>query len=451
MPFERYRNAWHNIQSSLWFLPAVLGSAAIVLSYFIPRLDNDLPRQIAAHRDWLFYGSPNAARTLLSTLAGSLITVIAVLFSITMLTLQQASSQFTSRVFQNFTKDRGNQWVLGTYIATFLYCILVLRQVRSANGQTDDFVPVLSITLAVILAVVCIALLVYYIHHSASLFQAATVIERVHHDLLDAIDTYYPEAQDRTLPPANDDLEDFRRIFVHQEGYRIHSEHAGYLRRIDEAAIFRALPAGTWATIHLELGQYVVAESLLLEAGTAIEDERVRQIRNAFVLDKERTLPQDTLFGVRQLVDIAVKALSPGINDPTTAEHVISCLSDALARLGGREFPSRTRHRSARDGQQQIVLWVNRPEFSDFVESAFAQIRRAARDDVDVTLHLLQMLNAVARQLTDRRAQAIREQVGHVVSQINQSSFTLEDRTMLLAAAQTVEDSIRATPFTVEG
>jgi uncharacterized membrane protein len=450
MPFERYRNSWHNIQSSLWFLPAVLGLVAIILSYVLPQIDTHLPRQIAVHRDWLFYGSPSAARTLLSTLAGSLVTVIAVLFSITMLTLQQASSQFTSRVFQNFTNDRGNQWVLGTYIATFVYCILVLRRVRSESAQTGNFVPVLSITLAVLLAVICIALLVYYIHHSATLFQAATVIERVHHDLLGSIDQYYPQTEDRTLPPANDDLDDFKRIFTAREGERICSNESGYLRNVDVGAILKAIPKGTWGIVHLALGQYVVTDTVLLEAGTEIDAERVKKIRRAFVLDKERTLPEDTLFGIRQLVDIGVKALSPGINDPTTAEHVISALSDALVRLGGRQFPSRIHHRSTEDGEQQVALWVHRPEFDDFVESSFAQIRRAARDDVDVTLHLLQMLDGIAKRLTERRSQPISELVGHIVSQVNQSGFIPEDRTMLLAAAHTVEQSVRAVPFATE-
>ncbi len=444
---EHYKNVWHNIQSSLWFLPTTLGIAAVILSYILPSVDKNLPRQIAAHRGWLFYGSPSAARTILSTLAGSLITVIALLFSITMLTLQQASTQFTSRVFQNFTDDRGNQWVLGTYIATFVYCIMILRKVQSANGTVANFVPVLSITVAIVLALICIGLLVFFVHHSATLFQAATVIERIHHDLIDSIERNFQD-DDGEPRSSDDDMRAFRELYPEEPRQRIHSQESGYLRTIDEDAVLAALPAGGWGVIPLALGQYVVQKSVLLEVGAAIEDEvRIRQIRTAFVLDNERTLPQDTLFGVRQLVDIAVKALSPGINDPTTAEHVISCLSDAVVRLGDRAFPSRILHEERDQQQGAVALWLNRPTFDDFVAAAFTQIRRVAANDVSVTLHLLAMLQAAGGHLTERNAAPIREQIAHIVTQVDRSEIGLEARAALLAAAQAAEEATRSVPL----
>ncbi len=436
MPFERYRNTWHNIQSSLWFLPTVLGLTAFILSYLLPEIDLRMARQLAAHRGWLFSGSPSAARTLLSVLAGSLITVITVLFSITMLTLQQASSQFTPRVFQNFIDDRWNQWVLGTYIATFLYCILVLRQVRSETAALHDFVPVSAITLALVLAVVCIALLVYYIHHTASLFQAGTIIERVHHDLIGTIDRLYPESHDLTQQPATEELQSFKQRFMAQAEYRIHSEETGYLRSIDEESICRALPGGACAAIRPAVGHYIVANTVLLEATEVMDDERrVQQVRAAFVLDRERTLNQDALFGVRQLVDIAVKALSPSINDPTTAQHAISCLGNALIRLAGRAFPTRIRVHGGEDDQTRVMVWVNRPEFADYVEMSFSQIRRSARDDVEVTWYLLDVLDAVAQNTSDDRAHVIQEQIDRIVAQVNAANFITADRERLLAAA----------------
>ncbi|MGA7669394.1 MAG: DUF2254 domain-containing protein [Nitrolancea sp.] len=432
---DRLQTIWQNARSSLWFLPASLGILAIVLSWLVSDLDHHLPRQIALHRGWLFYGSPDAARTLLSTLAGSLITVISLLFSITMLTMQQASSQYTSRILRNFTDHRGVQWVLGVYIATFMYCVLVLRQVRSSTDQASNFVPALSISLAILLAVICVALLVYYVHLIATMLQAATVVERVHDGLIHAIDHNYPadraEGTDEDRP-----LDEVRRLARRSGGLRIHSEGSGFLRSVDENTILKAIPDGSWAITELALGQYVLSDAVLLESSNNIDDpDRVRRIRNAFILDRQRSLPQDTLFGVRQLVDIAVRALSPGINDPTTAEHAISCLTDGLIRLGDRPFPPRVTRGPESDGCGSSIIWVDRPNFARFVDSAYAQIRRAARNDVDVTLHLLKMMRMLAAHVPASRAEPVWEQIARTVSQIRQSSFTPEDRTMLFEVA----------------
>ena len=443
LSIDRVQTIWQNIRSSLWFLPATLGIVAIVLSWLVSDVDHHLPRQIALHRSWLFYGTPDAARTLLSTLAGSLITVISLLFSITMLTMQQASSQYTSRILRNFTNHRGVQWVLGVYIATFMYCVLVLRQVRGSTDQTSNFVPTMSITLAILLAVVCVALLVYYVHLIATMLQAATVVEQVHDGLIHAIDHNYPTDRDQA---ENDDrsIDEMRQLARQSSSHRIRAQGSGFLRAVDEKTILKTIPDGSWAITELALGQYVLSDAVLLESSIQIDDpDRVRRIRNAFILDRQRSLPQDTLFGVRQLVDITVRALSPGINDPTTAEHAISCLSDALIRLGDRPFPPHVTRGSEDEGRESTIIWVDRPDFARFVDSAYAQVRRAARNDVDVTLHLLKMLRMVAAHVPASRAEPVWDQIARTASQIRQSSFTQEDEAMLLEVAS------RGTPSTV--
>ncbi len=434
------QDAWQNTKTSLWFLPTALGLLAVILSYGVPTIDTHLPRQIAAHRGWLFYGSPDAARTLISTLAGSLITVISLLFSITILTMQQASTQFTSRVLRNFTDDRGVQWVLGSYVATFVYCILILRRVRSASGGVSNFVPVLSITLAILLAVVCVALLVYYVHHIATLLQSATVIERVHRTLFSIVEERFPEQTRDEDEPAESRSDiratDIRRLSADQDAFKVHSESFGFLRSINEDAILRQLPGGSVGIIDIAPGQYVPTDMVLLKVSESIDDaDCIKKIRSAFILDRQRTLPDDVLFGVRQLVDIALRALSPAVNDPTTAEHVIATLSNVLIELGGRSFPSAVERRSDDDESSSTVVWIRRPDFSDFVESSFAQIRRAARNDVDVTMHLLHALRSIAGRVGDERARPVWEQVSLTVSQINASNFIEEDRAMLLRVA----------------
>ena len=448
MSIERLRNRWLNVRSSLWFIPSILTTIAFLLSFAIPEIDKRIEGDIARHRGWLFFGTADAARTILSVIAGSLITVITLLFSITILTVQQASTQYTPRVIRSFTRDRPSQIVLGTYLATFLYCILVLRQVRSqteSDGFTQErFVPVLSISFAIVLTILCLGMLVYFIHHIATLFQASTVIERVHHDLLRSIQTLYPDAIGGDMGVPDDTLERFRERYVQSRSVAIRAREPGFLRTIDDAAIEHALDGAGWIVLHPRVGTYITNRQLLADVdGARVTDEALHEIRSAFVVDEQRTLEQDNLFGIRQLVDIALKALSPSIHDPTTAEHAVSCLGDVLICLGDRSFPERTRivPESADPGEGGVAIWTNRPEFRDYVDASFGQIRRVARENVHVTAHVLIVLAEVGRHVSGERAEAIRAEVNRIIRQIDQGPFDPDDRDMLRAAAL---DALRA-------
>lgn len=443
MSLERARNHWLNVRSSLWFIPSILVTVAFLLSFVIPEIDKRVAAAIARHRDWLFYGTADAARTILSAIAGSLITVIALLFSITILTVQQASTQYTPRVIRNFTRDRPSQVVLGTYLATFLYCVLVLRQIRSqqdsAGFTQERFVPVLSISFAIVLTVICLGMLVYFIHHIATLFQASTVIERVHHDLLGGIQTLYPDAIGETKDVPGDTLEQFRARRRHAFTTPVQATETGFLRTIDEQAILDALPDSGWVILHPRVGAYITNRRLIAEIGGVgqITDDAANRIRSAFVLDEQRTMEQDNLFGVRQLVDIALKALSPSIHDPTTAEHAISCLGDVLICLADRSFPERTRviTDDENDTEKRVTIWANRPSYSDYVDAAFGQIRRVASENVHVTGHLLNVLAEVGKNVTGDRAEAVRTEVNRIIRQIDRAPFDPDDREMLRAMA----------------
>ena len=437
---QRVRNWWENVQSSLWFIPTVLGIAAVALSFIMPEIDSRVEDELTRHSDWLFYGTADSARAILSAISGSLITVITLLFSITMLTLQQAATQYTPRIIRTFMNDRGVQVVLGVFLATFLYSLLVLRQVRgeSTFGEStvSASIPMLSVSLAILLTTVCLGLLIYFIHHSATMFQAATIIERIHHEMLDSIEHLYPES---IGTDADDDqtLEDFRSRYARQPGHLVRANSSGYLRRVDEDAIIDAVGDAGWGVVLPRTGAYVTQRLPLVEVGggSDADDSRTNRLRNAFVLDKERTLSQDSTFGIRQLVDIALKALSPSIHDPTTAEHVISSLGDILTVLADREFPSATRTGERDENGARVVLWVNRPDFDTYVDAAFGQIRRVARDNVHVTRHLLNVLTNLERVTTGERARTVRREIDRVMRQVSESDFDREDQQQLQSLA----------------
>lgn len=435
MPVEQLRSWWEEARTSLWFLPSILTIFAGILGFLLPEIDNQGIEEIAEQSSWLFSGSPSAARAILSAIAGSLITVISLLFSITIVALQQASTQFTPRVFRHFTSDRGNQIVLGTYIATFTYAILILRQVRDEDAPGGSFVPILSVIVALFFVLVCLALLIYYIHHASTLLQASTIIERSHRDLIQKLDQLYPE---EVGEPASLDGEDEpgSREPVPMKGTVVTAgERTGYLQAIDDGMISNTLPGGSWAIIYARTGEYITRDQPILEYGDTpdgLDDGQIQRLRRSFIVSDERTLEQDALFGFRQLVDVALKALSPSINDPTTAEQAISSLGDALTQLVQREIPSQYRvvlvERNEDGETKHVRLWFSRPDFEDYVEAAFNQIRLAAQNQVHVLIYLLRVLGDIGREASEERAAPLREQVETILWQAGQLELSPLDR-----------------------
>ncbi|MEM5785979.1 MAG: DUF2254 family protein [Syntrophobacteraceae bacterium] len=178
--FQGLKDIQSRVATSLWFLPGVLVLTSSLLAFLFLHLDQEYPLTIGGTIVGFFGGSASGARNLLSTIAGSLITVISMAFSITMVALQQASTQYSPRILRNFTSDRGNQVVLGTYLATFIYSLLVLRVIRADQEDSSAYVPALSISFAIFLAVVCSGLLIYFINHIASSLQAEHLVESIH-------------------------------------------------------------------------------------------------------------------------------------------------------------------------------------------------------------------------------------------------------------------------------
>lgn len=433
---ERVRNWWDNVQSSLWFLPAGFGVLAVALSFIVPEIDSRVEDELTRHQEWLFFGTANSARSILSAIASSLITVITLLFSITMLTLQQASTQYTPRIIRAFMRDRGVQVVLATFLATFLYALLVLRQVRGEDGDLASSVPMLSVSLAIVLTVVCLGMLIFFIHHIATMFQASTIIERIHHEMRESINELFPDS----IGAGDDEemtLDTFRDRYATGHSTLVRSQSPGYLRRIDDHAILDALGPSGWCIVVPLTGTYVIEGHPLVEAGGVdLDDDRVTQLCQAFVLDHERTMAQDNLFGIRQLVDIALKALSPSIHDPTTAEHVISALGDIIAVLSRRAFPSPLRVLRDDGSGQEMHIWVNRPDFDAYLDAAFSQISQVASSNVHVLDHLLTTLADLVEQTEGKRRDDVRREMERIVRRIEAADITPEDFARLRTTAR---------------
>jgi uncharacterized membrane protein len=415
-------NKWENVRASLWFLPSVLVTLCVVLAIGTIHWDERLVARGSRAIPYLFSGTADAARTMLSTIASSLLTVLSIAFSLTMVALQQAASQFSPRIMRSVTSSRVNQTVVGIYSGTFIYALLILRTIRGEHSSAP-FVPALSVTSAVLLALLCIAMLVYFIHHVSLSLQVSEVIKALHDELTAHLERLYPEPLQ-----GHDEETGAQLAWICEEVERspVRALHGGFVRRIDLGlADVKDEHSTIWLTA--KVGEFVPRGGMLGSVAPA-NDSLSDKVRGAYILDSERSYAQDPLFDVRQLADIGLRALSPGINDPTTAEYVLRQLGDALGVLVARQVPSR--RQVAKPGHIRLV--VDGPDWDTFVEGAFSQLRRACRADFDVTRCLLEVLASLSEQvLAQHRASAIRAQVEQVRLALPEQRFSAADREAL--------------------
>ncbi len=385
---------WDSLSASFWFVPALIVVAAIGLSFAMIELDRLAQDRVMQTVRWVWSGGPDGARGLLSTIAGSMITVAGVVFSITIVSLTLASSQFGPRLMRNFISDKGNQLVLGTFVATFVYCLLVLRTVRGEGGF--EFVPHFSTTLGLVLALVDIGVLIYFIHHVATMIQAPYIIALVARELDESIDHMFPEQLGHSEPaprrqdPVQEVPEDFAR-----QACAVTAAHEGYLQAIDAGGLMRlAVENDLLIILWYRPGGFIVRSSKIMEVWPSerVSEELISQLSDTFILGPARTPTQDVEFAVRQLVEIAVRALSPGINDPHTAMTCIDRLGAALCRLTGREIPSPYRY----DSENKLRVVADAVTFAGVADAAFDQIRQYGRSSASVTIRLLEMIAVIA-------------------------------------------------------
>lgn len=386
---------WTKVSESLWFVPGLFAVGSLALAFGSVEVDRRLLDDLNLPA-WLFLSGAEGARGVLSAIAGGLITVTGVVFSVTIVALQLASSQFTPRVLRNFTSDRGNQVVLGVFIGTFTYSLLVLRAVRSSMEQQDAFVPSFSVTIAVVLTLVSVGFLIYFIDHVARAIQVEHILRHVAAQTIHIIEHLRPRTEEEHTPAAAVELPS-------GEGVAIEAGGSGYLQAFDHPEVLElARERDLLLRVEVEPGDFVLKGAPLARVWPAerAQDDEVREkIRDAFVLGTERTPHQDIGRGILELVDIAVKALSPGINDPTTAIAAVHRLSEVLLVLDGRDGVGQVR--TDEDGKVRLVL--RGVTFASAVEEAFEPIAIHAAEDPRVLRNMLRQLSRLGRLLPPER------------------------------------------------
>lgn len=386
---------WEILTTSFWFLPLLIIITAIAGSYGLIRLDRTVDVSDFPEFYRLYYTSgAEGARAVLSTIASSMMTVAGIVFSITIVALTLASSQFGPRLLRNFMSDRFNQVVLGIYVATFTYCLLVLRTVT--NDENLTFVPHISVLFAMILAITNILLLVIYIHHISTSIQADYIISDVARVLDRDIAKLFPDDDE----PVDNDAVLQKKLTSQQAGYpvinNIFCTKSGYLQAIDrENLLDLAQSADLIIFLDLLPGDFAVKDQLLVKvrSGKEFEDKQEKKIRSYFIFGQQRTPTQDPEFAINQLVEVAVRALSPGINDPYTAMACIDRLGATVSNLTNKKFPPV--HIADKNGKVRLI---GKPiRFSHMMDGAFNQIRLNGKSHAAVLTRMMEIFNLIAR------------------------------------------------------
>jgi len=366
---------------------------AVTLAFALPQLDRVAQAELSEKWDWTYTGGPEGARAVLSTIAGSMITVAGVVFSITIVALSLASAQFGPRLLRNFIRDRGNQFVLGTFTATYIYCLLVLRTVRGTNHE--HFVPGISVTVGFFFALVGLGVLIYFIHHVAVSIQANEVIATVGRELDETIDRLWPEELGQGPPSPAKPVETAVPAAMIHDAAPIAALASGYIAAINDSALLRlACEHDVVVSLQRRPGHFVVRGNPLatIWPGDRADDDLGQALNGVFTLSTHRTPFQDVEFAIDQLVEVAVRALSPGVNDPFTAMACIDRLGQALSRLCRRSVPSNRRYDA--EGQLRVIACPSTIE--SITDAAFNQIRQYGRSSPAVMIRLLETLAVVA-------------------------------------------------------
>jgi len=388
----------YDLRASYWFVPSIMALLAIVLGAIMISLDASATAPLLDRLGWYQKAKPDGAREMLSTIAGSMITVAGVVFSITIVAIAYASSQYGPRILTNFMSDRGNQVTLGTFIATFVYCLVVLRTIRS--GDEGVFVPQVAVMVGLLLALSSIAVLIYFIHHVPHSIHINNVAAEIGKQLLQSVDRRFPAHIGDA--PAND-----RAMGREQPGERavakgkgvaiIGSPANGYIEAVDdETLIQQARASDLVIQLHHRSGDFVFAGQPLISAWPEdnVKDETKEALERSYSIGNNRTPSQDLFFLVDELVEIAARALSTGVNDPYTAVTCLDWLSAAAADLGRRCIPSARRF--DQDGVVRVVAQAD--SFAGFIERGFGRMRQYVARDMTAASHAFDSLAAIGAQ-----------------------------------------------------
>lgn len=412
---------WNDLRSSLWFVPALMVACAVALAAGLIEIDTHVNRELLSTWPRLFGAGAEGSRGMLSAIASSMITVAGVIFSITIVALSLASSQYTPRILRNFMSDRTNQVVLGFFVGIFAYCLIVLRTIR---GEEEGlFIPSLAVAFGFVLALIGIGVLILFIHHIASSIQASNVISGAATETIKAIGKLFPAQLEEGAGEIEEECEPVALL----KWETIPALKTGYIQSADTEEMIRFTEKHD-AVLRMEhaVGEFVVKKTPLasLSIKTPTTEKLVEELNDIYSISRNRTVKQDAAFGITQIVDIALKALSAGINDTTTALTCVDYLGAILAEAAHRRIE--TRYHISGDKLRVIARGQT---FARLVSASLDQIRLNAGGNVAVLTRMLHAIETIAgRTRNQHRRQVLLQHVHLIIASADPSVKLSYDR-----------------------
>lgn len=402
-----------NLRASLWFVPGLMIGFSIALALVLIEIDSRVKTEWLENFPRLFGLGADGSRGMLTAIASSMLTVAALAFSLTLNAVTQASGQFTPRIFRNFMRDRANQFVLGYFVSVFAFCLLVLRTIRGADEL--KFVPSLAVMVGLMLALGGIIVLIFFIHHIAASLQITTILDNIADETKAAVEKLFPTQLGEAA--TEEEKGETREIGEIKNWKKIPALKAGYVQNVDMDGLLKfAAENKILMRMRRGIGQFAGSGATLAEIAPdaetgnseiLINEEKIQEINDLFGIDRHRTIEQDAGFGIRQIVDIALKALSPGVNDTTTAISCIDNLGEIVGEIAQRKLPARVR---SAGGVPRVIVVA--PDFQKFVETAFDQIRISGKANQAIFERLLETMMFIAGRATgESRRRALETQV----------------------------------------
>lgn len=380
------------LRANYWFIPAVMTIGAALLAIAAIWADRRFNGEILVLLGWERGAHPDGARQMLTVIAGSMIAVASTVFSITIAAVVFASGQFGPRLLDNFLSDTGNKIALGTFIATFLYSLLVLRVVQSPGIDRFDtgFVPNLAVLIAVVLAVISVMVLIFFLNHAPSNIRITHVIAVIGKQALEDIDKRFPNAFGEGEQRKDADA----RLTGHPVAV-VRATKTGYIQIIDEESLFDAArQSDSVITLRTRPGQFIHKGVRIADiyAVDAIDEKTIKAVIRAFASDDGRTAAQDLEFLLDELVEIALRGLSPGINDPFTAMAALNWMAAIIAALAARDMPAS--RRTDEDGKVRVVVLSQ--SFESYVSRTFGAVRQSAATNTEAAVGQLRAIASSA-------------------------------------------------------
>lgn len=386
---------WQDLQSSYYFIPGLMAFGAIFLAYVTIALDEIYGLKVSDDSIFFLSNKATGARTILATIAGSMIGVAATTFSITMVAVTSAAGQYGPRLIGNFMRDRGNQVTLGTFTSTFIYCLLILRVARTGDG-TDaqdaitEFIPNISLLVAMGLTLMSVGVLIYFIHHIPETLNVGNITSRVGRRLSKDIETRYPRDIGRSERDKEINLKDYKL----SDAQIIRSKFEGFVQTLNEEALLELCSElDVVAKIEYRPGDFVTKGDILVRvwAEETLSEEQELKFLDGFATGNSRSAYQNILFLADELVEILARALSPGVNDPFTAMNCINWFHSSIKIFSAGKLPSPFRYDEA--GKLRLIAYP--VTFESFVQTICNQSRAYIATDRNTTIKMMTVLTEI--------------------------------------------------------